>query len=98
MSHSQQVLFLLRKLSGAFNESIKSVGFHFVKPYHAYVPSMGDWGFVMAANRSLDIDNIHLDVPTKFLSANEVKPLFYFPKDLILEKDLHQVLLPVQMC
>ena len=47
---------------------------------------MGDWGFVMAANRPLDIDSIYLDVPTKFLNADEMKTLFYFPKDLTLNQ------------
>ena len=80
--------FFAKKAFWCINESIKSAGFGFVKPYHAYVPSMGDWGFVMAANRYLDIDNINLDVPTKFLNANDIKTLFYFPKDLILTQVL----------
>ena len=80
--------FFAKKAFWCIHESIKAVGFQFVKPYHAYVPSMGDWGFVMAANRNLDIDNIQLDVPTQFLSADETKSLFYFPKDLILDQIL----------
>ena len=80
--------FFAKKAFWCIYESIKSSGFHFVKPYHAYVPSMGDWGFVMAANRYLDIDNIHLNVPTKFLNASDMKTLFYFPKDLILTQIL----------
>ncbi len=80
--------FFAKKAFWCIHESIKSAGFHFVKPYHAYVPSMGDWGFVMAANRYLDIDNMNLDVPTQFLSATEIKTLFYFPKDLILNQVL----------
>lgn len=56
--------------------------FH-VYPYHVYVPSFGDWGFVMASRRPLEPSRLTLpqDIPLKFLT-NEVLPtLFVFPKD-----------------
>ena len=51
-------------------------------PYHAYVPSFGEWGFVMA---SLE-DNFHVptqyQVPTAFLDAQTTAQMFTFPKDM----------------
>ncbi|MEM8598913.1 MAG: polyamine aminopropyltransferase [Bacteroidota bacterium] len=41
-------------------------------PYHAYVPSFGDWGFVLASPRPLDaavLDAPVPDVPLRFLDA-----------------------------
>jgi spermidine synthase len=54
-----------------------------VYPYHAYVPSFGDWGFVMASRFPVDPAKLTLktEIPLKFLT-NEVMPtLFVFPRD-----------------
>ena len=51
-------------------------------PYHANVPSFGDWGFVLAARRQLEPGRIRLDVPTRFLTAELLPKLFVFPKDI----------------
>jgi spermidine synthase len=54
-----------------------------VYPYHAYVPSFGDWGFVMASRRAIRPERLKVPqgVPLRFLT-NEVLPtLFVFPAD-----------------
>jgi spermidine synthase len=58
--------------------------FH-VYPYHAYVPSFGDWGFVMASRRALQPANLKLGqgMPLKFLSNDLLPTLFIFPKDSV---------------
>jgi spermidine synthase len=56
--------------------------FH-VYPYHVYVPSFGDWGFVMASRTALETADLRLSagLSLRFLS-NEIMPtLFVFPKD-----------------
>lgn len=68
-------------------ESLKSAGFKYTKPYHTYVPSFGDWGFMLAGNRPLDTSNIKINVPTKYLDNNNVESLFVIEKDL-LRKDI----------
>ncbi len=57
--------------------------FH-VYPYHANVPSFGDWGFVMASRRKLDPRNLKVrqDMPLKFLTNDVITTLFVFPKDM----------------
>lgn len=55
--------------------------FH-VYPYHAYVPSFGDWGFVMVSRRSIDPKSLRLaDIPLKFLTNELMPTLFAFPGD-----------------
>ncbi|HMK33817.1 MAG TPA: polyamine aminopropyltransferase [Desulfomonilaceae bacterium] len=56
-----------------------------VYPYHAYVPSFGDWGFVMASFRNIDTRNVLLrnDVPFRFLTQEILPSLFTFPKDTL---------------
>lgn len=58
--------------------------FH-VYPYHAYVPSFGDWGFVMASRKPLDSSKLTLKdgVPLKFLSNELLPSLFSFPQDTL---------------
>ncbi|MFH1113781.1 MAG: polyamine aminopropyltransferase [Pseudomonadota bacterium] len=60
-----------------------------VYPYHAYVPSFGDWGFIMASRREIDPHKLVLeDIPLKFLS-NEIMPtLFTFPKDSLSKTEV----------
>lgn len=53
-----------------------------VYPYHVYVPSFGDWGFVMSSRRAIDSKKLSLaNVPLKFLSQEMLPTLFVFPKD-----------------
>jgi len=54
-----------------------------VHPYHAYVPSFGDWGFVMATRREIDPKKLTLskEIPLKFLTDELMSTLFAFPKD-----------------
>jgi len=51
-------------------------------PYHAYVPSFGDWGFVLAAHHELDPSRVTMTVPTRFLDDRSARGLFTFERDL----------------
>jgi spermidine synthase len=53
-----------------------------VLPYHANVPSFGEWGWVLATRRPLDVSALRLEVPTRFLTAATLPGLFAFPADL----------------
>jgi spermidine synthase len=54
-----------------------------VYPYHAYVPSFGDWGFVMASRREIDPKKLTLSkgIQFKYLTDELLPTLFAFPKD-----------------
>ncbi len=63
--------------------TIRSAGFQYTLPFHSYVPSFGDWGFVVAAMLPIPIESIRLDIPTKFLRQETLAQLYNFPKDVI---------------
>ncbi len=53
-----------------------------VVPYHANVPTFGDWGFIMASQAPLNPDSLKLSVPTRFLDGPTLRSLFVFPADM----------------
>lgn len=64
--------------------TLKQSPFLHVKPYHAYLPSFGDWGFVMASKSSFD--TWHLNVDTAYIQKELLPTLFFFPKDIAMSK------------
>lgn len=51
-------------------------------PYHAYVPSFGDWGFVLISKRAGDPpDRLPPNLETRFLTDDILPTLFKFPHD-----------------
>ncbi|MGO9571608.1 MAG: polyamine aminopropyltransferase [Desulfomonilaceae bacterium] len=61
-----------------------------VYPYHAYVPSFGDWGFVMATRRAITPRALSLkpSIRLKFLTDETLPTLFTFPKDISCIPDI----------
>lgn len=53
-----------------------------VRPFHAYVPSFGEWGFVVAGHAVAPWDSITLNVPTRFLDAPTLRAMAHFPPDM----------------
>ena len=51
-------------------------------PYHAYVPSFGEWGFVLLAEHRVAPETIRLSVETRFLTDALLPTLFHFPSDM----------------
>ncbi|RYY91566.1 MAG: polyamine aminopropyltransferase [Comamonadaceae bacterium] len=60
--------------------TIESVGLR-TAPYHAHVPSFGEWGFVIAGRRPWRAPE-SLPDGLRFLTAQGVPPLFDFPRDM----------------
>ena len=64
------------------NNTLESVGLKTI-PYHNYVPSFGEWGYIMATNP----DNMYKKPAKylpglKFLSKESFDLMLYFPKDM----------------
>ncbi|MEX0301016.1 MAG: spermidine synthase, partial [Leisingera sp.] len=57
-----------KTLEAARNPYVLGEGLR-VKPYHAYVPSFGDWGFVMASPQALKPRELVLPEGLKYLNA-----------------------------
>lgn len=60
--------------------TLENVGF-VATPYHALVPSFGEWGFVLAGRRGY-VPPRDYPVETRFLSPETTTALFQFPKDM----------------
>lgn len=53
----------------------------YTRPYHAHVPSFGEWGFVLAAHRPIT-DSVRLPPGLHFLNARTAQVMFDFPPDM----------------
>jgi spermidine synthase len=60
--------------------TLEAVGF-VATPYHALVPSFGEWGFVLAGRRAYRPPAGYA-VATRFLTPETIPALFQFPKDM----------------
>ena len=74
--------YFAMKAFWCIRETVATAAFDNVYPYHVSVPSFGDWGFVMATDRSLHPESLTPQVPTRFLNDNTVPALFAFPDDV----------------
>ena len=61
-------------------ETLKQAGLR-TYPYHVYVPSFGEWGFVLAGHRPYD-PPAALPADLRFLRTEQVASLFDFPTDM----------------
>jgi spermidine synthase len=52
-----------------------------VQTYHAYIPSFGDWGFVLASDLKVDWNSVQLHVPTQFLTNERLPTMTVFDPD-----------------
>ena len=51
-------------------------------PYHVNVPSFGEWGFVLASQREIDVDALVPTIETKVLTPESTRAMFVFPADI----------------
>jgi spermidine synthase len=63
------------------NATIIAAGLH-TWPYHAYVPSFGEWGFIVAARRADFRPPSAYTVPLRFLDGETTRLMFGFPADM----------------
>jgi spermidine synthase len=63
--------------------TIESVGLH-TAPYHAHVPSFGEWGFIIASRRPWRMPTAEATWPAnlRFLNPQTLPLLFDFPQDM----------------
>ncbi|RME87913.1 MAG: polyamine aminopropyltransferase [Candidatus Hydrogenedentota bacterium] len=69
-------------------DTLKAAGYS-TKPYHAYVPSFGEWGFVMFSLKPIQVPLAPLPIKTKFLNQTTLANLFEFPLDMQRPKQRH---------
>ncbi len=69
------------------NETIKSVGL-FTIPYHNYVPSFGEWGYILVMQEQEAERVSDLPKGLKFLSPVVLEQMFIFPEDMKAKQPL----------
>ena len=62
------------------DQTIRAAGFQ-TKPYHVWVPSFGEWGYVLASVEPLETRHV-LPTGLKFLNEETLPSLFQFPQDM----------------
>ncbi|WP_430895030.1 MULTISPECIES: polyamine aminopropyltransferase [unclassified Paraflavitalea] len=63
------------------DQTLRSVGLQ-TKAYHNYVPSFGEWGYIMAMKSSNFNWFSQLPTPLRFLNKETINDLFVFPEDM----------------
>ncbi len=63
------------------NATLQSVGLY-THPYHAFVPSFGEWGFILGSKKPGYTPPTSYQVPMKFLDAETTRQMFFFPPDM----------------
>jgi spermidine synthase len=72
--------FFSREAFWCIVRSMEEGGFT-LTPIHAYVPSFGDWGFILAAERELDPTGVSLPEGLRFLTPDLLPVLTVFDRD-----------------
>ena len=73
--------FVAPKSYWTVDKTLQSVGFHTV-PYHDYVPSFGEWGYIMAMRQNTYTVPDHYLAGLKFMSKQCLEQMLFFPKDM----------------
>lgn len=53
-----------------------------ITPYHTYIPSFGEWGFVLASKMVLPLSKIKALEDLRYINSQSFKNMQYFDKDL----------------
>ncbi|MCC6214514.1 MAG: polyamine aminopropyltransferase [Polyangiaceae bacterium] len=73
--------FLARRTFWCVVETLEAVGFT-TRPYHAFVPSFGEWGFVLARLGPFPEPSALPPAPLRFLEPGTLRGLFHFADDM----------------
>lgn len=69
-----------REVYWTISETVASTGLH-IENLHVDVPSFGNWGFIMASRKEINLEDIEINVPTRFLTMEMLPGLSAFGKD-----------------
>jgi spermidine synthase len=72
--------FMARQSFWSVDATLRASGFE-TAPYHVYVPSFGEWGFVLASRSVYEAKGV-FQGGLKFINDEVLPSLFYFPADM----------------
>lgn len=73
--------FVAPKSFWCINQTLQSVGFNTL-PYHTYIPSFGEWGYLMGYKKAVYQMPDTFMTSLKFVTAESFKQMTVFPKDM----------------
>ena len=71
---------IARKSFWCVNNTLEASGF-LTTPYHAYVPSFGEWGYVIASSKPYTPPKA-FPAGLKYVSVDTAREMFHFPADM----------------
>jgi len=87
--------YFARKAFWSIRETIGAAGLH-THPYHVWVPSFGEWGFVMMEATPREPRGAPFVVPTRWIEPVGYRNMFLFPPDMAkVEADANTLSHPV---
>jgi spermidine synthase len=72
--------FVARKAYWCVNNTLAAAGF-ITTPYHAYVPSFGEWGFIIASRQPF-FPSASYPAGLKFVNPDTTQLMLHFPQDM----------------
>jgi spermidine synthase len=72
--------YVARRSFWIINETLSKSGF-VTRPYHCYVPSFGEWGYLLATKQTFSNQHV-LPKDLRFIDDNVLQQLFIFPPDM----------------
>jgi spermidine synthase len=82
--------YVAKKSFWIINKTLEQAGLQ-TRPYHCYVPSFGEWGFILGFKHQPD-GQYALPDSLRFLNAETVKQMYVFPPDMIVKESPHNTL------
>ena len=65
----------------SIDATLREAGFK-TFPYHTYVPSFGEWGFILATADGDFVPPTHYSLPMRYLNTEVTREMFAFPPDM----------------
>lgn len=76
--------WVARKSFWCVDETLRESGF-VTEPYHLYVPSFGEWGFILASLKPLP-ETLQLPNGLKYINEASARDMYHFPPDMSFVK------------
>ena len=73
--------YFVRKAYWCIAHTMASTGLS-LQTYHTYIPTFGDWGFVIASDLNIDWSRLHIHVPTRYLKDDLLSVMTMFDPDI----------------
>ncbi len=84
--------FFSKESYWCIERTLKNTGIKNTYPFHVYVPSFGDWGFMMVADFDIDVTDFKINKETRYLTPEMSNSLFHFSKDQYSTETDHSTL------